>query len=179
MQRIAAFVLLVSLLPLILVLILLSRISYKESGLFKQERIGLKGVSFTLFKIRSMDVKKNKIGKFGSFIRRYKLDEIPQLINILKGDMSFVGPRPELPEYYVLHSKYPKKILEVKPGLTGLATLYFFNEDKLLQEFSVDAKFENWMYQRKVTLNSIYVNHQSFCFNLEIILKSIYKVLKQ
>jgi lipopolysaccharide/colanic/teichoic acid biosynthesis glycosyltransferase len=108
---------------------------------YKQIRVGKDGKEFTLLKFRSMTIgadkqglitvgNDNRVTRSGRFIRKTKIDEFPQLINILKGDMSVVGPRPEVPKYVALYTEDQKKVLSVRPGLTDLASLKYFDEQK-------------------------------------------------
>ncbi|MAA58250.1 MAG: glycosyl transferase, partial [Cryomorphaceae bacterium] len=111
---------------------------------YMQERIGRQGLPFKLYKFRSMRIDADQSGKLtvgmkdpritrvGIFIRRYKLDEFPQFINVLKGEMSIVGPRPEVHEFVALYTDTQKKVLEVKPGITDYASIEYFNENELL-----------------------------------------------
>ena len=137
--------------------------------------MGKNGKLFTIYKIRSLpaESRKNR-NSYGLFIRKYKLDELPQLLNVLLGDMSFVGPRPELPSYHEIHRDYPRELLSIKPGITGLATLYFYEEEKL--EVLSKAS-EDWMFQRKNSLNLIYYRHRNLCYDALIIVQSIGKVI--
>ena len=116
---------------------------------YKQQRVGLNGRDFTLYKFRSMATgsdkkglltvggKDSRITKAGYFIRKYKLDELPQLFNVLKGDMSFVGPRPEVRKYVDMYSEEQRRVLSVRPGITDIASMKYRNENDLL------AKAEN------------------------------------
>lgn len=156
----------------ILAFIIISSYYYRTNGLFIQKRIGKNKQPFTIYKIRSLPLEQQRKNSFGIFIRKFKLDELPQLINVLKGDMSFVGPRPELPEYYQLHKGFPMELFQLKPGITGLASIYFFNEDQLRKKKSGDA-FEKWMFLRKNTLNLIYLNNKSWLLDMYIIWRTI------
>jgi lipopolysaccharide/colanic/teichoic acid biosynthesis glycosyltransferase len=158
--------------PLLLLAALLVR--YKSPGpvIFRQKRVGRNGVLFTVFKFRTMAIDAQEDGpsltkrgdprvtRFGGFLRKYKLDELPQLINILRGDMSLVGPRPKLPHLEVMHMPF-------RPGLTGAATLAFRCEEEMLQDIP-DEELEayycrtikplkaklDWDYMRDATLAS-------------------------
>ena len=136
---ISIVLLVLAIIPLIL-LLLIASIDLRTKGLFVQERIGYLGKPFSLYKIRTLkgenhedvvSIKQQQTG-FGSFLRKTKLDELPQLINILKGEMSLVGPRPDIPGYADLLRGEDRIVLNVKPGLTGPATLKYKNEDELL-----------------------------------------------
>ena len=140
---------LVFLSPLFIFLSLWVGLSSRGGVFYKQRRVGLNGRDFTLYKFRSMAVgsdkkglltvggKDNRVTKAGYFIRKYKLDELPQLFNVLKGDMSFVGPRPEVRKYVDMYSEEQKRVLSVRPGITDIASMKYRNENDIL------AKAEN------------------------------------
>jgi lipopolysaccharide/colanic/teichoic acid biosynthesis glycosyltransferase len=134
--------------PLGLLLSLCILLESKGGVFYRQERIGLNGKPFTLLKLRSMRPNADTQGKLtvgardprvtrvGAFIRKYKLDEFPQFINVLKGEMSVVGPRPEVVEYVRQYSEEQRKVLNYKPGITDLASITYFEENKLLANSS-------------------------------------------
>ena len=160
--------LLIVLFPLIIMIAICVFIFLGSPIIFKQERIGYKEKRFTIYKFRSMTNKKDENGNllddekrlnnFGKFLRFTSLDEIPQLYNILKGDMSFIGPRPQLIEYLPLYSKTQKKRHDVKPGITGWAQINGRNNISWQQKFEYDV----W-----------YVENQSFKLDMIIFLKTI------
>lgn len=132
--------------PLLLIVAILIKISSPGSVFYRGERVGKNGKAFKIFKFRTMVVDADKIGgpstsaddgrllRIGKFLRRHNLDELPQLINILKGEMSFVGPRPEIPsEVETYEDEIKKIILSVKPGMTDLATLANIHEEEILR----------------------------------------------
>ena len=133
------------LLPFLIIIAILIKVDSKGPILFIQGRVGKNNKDFNIFKFRTMRVQSqtkglltlgnndSRITKIGYFLRRYKIDEFPQLINILKGDMSFVGPRPELRYYVNFYSDDDLKIFAVRPGITGLASLKYRNEVELLE----------------------------------------------
>ena len=134
---------LIILLPFMLIIAILIKFDSKGTVFFKQIRITKGGKEFKIFKYRTMKVgsdkysqitvgKDERITKIGSFLRKYKLDEIPQLINVLIGDMSLVGPRPEVPKYVALYTDEQKEILKVRAGITDYASIEFSNENDLL-----------------------------------------------
>ena len=169
--------------PLILLCILSARINTKRSGLFVQERIGQYGKSFNIRKIRTMiDVpemvgntitSKNdaRITNLGSFLRATKLDELPQLWNVLVGEMSFVGPRPDVAGYADNLGVKGKLLLSMKPGITGPATIKY-REEELLLSLVEDAKAynDNVIYPDKVKLNLEYLDNWSLYADLRYIL---------
>ncbi len=142
--------------------------------LFKQERPGKNGEPFTFYKFRTMSNKKNKEGEllqdkdrittFGSFLRKTSLDELPSLLNVLKGDMSLVGPRPLLVQYLSLYSKFQKRRHEVKPGITGWAQVNGRNSISWGKKFELDV----W-----------YVDNRTFMLDLKILFLTVYKVFKR
>lgn len=160
--------------PILLIVALLVRIKLGSPIIFKQERPGLHEKIFTLYKFRTMTDEKDKDGnllpddqrltKFGKLLRSTSLDELPELFNILKGDMSIVGPRPLAVQYLPYYNKTEKKRHSVLPGLTGLAQVNGRNTTNWPERFAYDIK---------------YVNHISFLMDLSIILKTLGKVIKR
>jgi len=187
---IMALVGLILLLPLFL-LIALAIVADSRGGVFyKQERIGKNRKPFNLLKFRSMSVGADKKGlltvgsndsrvtKAGLFIRKYKLDELPQLINILTGDMSFVGPRPEVQKYVDQYSAEQLKVLQVRPGLTDYASLEYFNENELLSKSpNPEATYIHEVMPAKLNLNFKYIENQGFFTDLKLIFRTIGRVL--
>ena len=141
-----AIVLLLILAPVLMVLAIAIRLDSSGPAFFRQERIGRGGRAFRILKFRTMRVdaesrgvqitigRDPRITRVGEILRRYKLDELPQMINILRGEMSWVGPRPEVPRYVALYTAEQREILEYRPGLTGPASLKFSDESSLLAE---------------------------------------------
>ncbi len=129
---ILSIILLLGLLPLIGIALLFAALSTKSFGLFTQQRIGQQAKPFTIYKLKTMH--DGKVTKIGTFLRKFKIDELPQLINILKGEMSFVGPRPDLPGYYDQLIGDDRNVLELRPGLTSLAAIKYRNEEELLAQ---------------------------------------------
>ena len=119
---------LVFFLPFLLIIWLILVISTKSNSLFFQQRVGQFGQLFTIYKFKTMQPNSEQVTKFGWFLRKYKLDELPQLINVLKGDMSLVGPRPDIQGYYDVLKNENRKILELKPGITSEASLKYYND---------------------------------------------------
>lgn len=152
----------------------LAVIDTRSNGIFTQERIGQFGKGFKIYKLRSIQIESKEgrlqISRIGRFLRKYKLDELPQLINVLIGEMSVVGPRPDIVGYYDLLEGENRKILELKPGLTSMASLKYFNEDALLNREEDPLYFnDNVLFPDKVQLNLDYYYHQSFLGDLKII----------
>lgn len=158
---------------------LMAVIDTKTNGIFIQERIGQYGRKFKIYKFRTMQVvpssDEKRISKIGRILRNYKLDELPQLFNILKGEMSVVGPRPDLPGYYDLLEGENRKILELKPGLTSLASLKYNKEEQLLEEQESPAIYnDSVIFPDKVQMNLDYYYHRSFWGDLVIVLKTVW-----
>jgi lipopolysaccharide/colanic/teichoic acid biosynthesis glycosyltransferase len=157
---------------------------------YKQIRVGKDGKEFTLLKFRSMTVGADKQGlitvgndsrvtRSGRFIRKTKIDEFPQLINIIKGEMSVVGPRPEVPKYVALYTEDQKKVLSVRPGLTDLASLKYFDEQKLLGESDDPEKtYRNEIMPKKLELNLQYLAQQSLFLDFKLIFSTIFRIFK-
>ncbi len=186
---ITALIGLIVLLPFLLIIALLIVADGKGGPFFKQTRVGRNGTPFYLFKFRTMRPRSESTGKLtigsddpritriGHFLRNYKLDEVPQLWNILKGDMSLVGPRPEVPEYVDIYTEEERKVLEVRPGLTDEASLAYFNEDELLARAAdPEAEYRERILPEKLRLNRQYVEEQGFRKDLSIILRTLRKV---
>jgi len=177
------------LLPVFLVVIFLLKLDSKGSIIYKQVRVGLNLNNFELYKFRTMckDADKkglltvgdhdNRITRFGYWLRKYKIDELPQLFNILKGEMSFVGPRPEVLKYVQLYDAVQKRVLTVKPGITDWASIRFINENQLLENADDPENYYiNTIIPTKVNENLKYIDHNNLWIDLKIIsttLKSI------
>ena len=144
-----------------------------DTPFFLQKRIGQYGREFTIFKFRTID-SNGSISKFSKFLRKYKIDEFPQLINILIGEMSFVGPRPDLPGYYDLLQGEQRQVLNLKPGLTGYASLKYFKEEEILSKQMNPEYFNDYViFPEKVKLNLWYYHHISLWLDLKIIIKTL------
>lgn len=160
---------------IILLCILISTLDTKSIGIFTQERIGQHGKIFTIFKIKTINDRLKTISMFGKFLRKSKLDELPQLFNIIKGDMSVVGPRPDIPGYYDALEGENRKILELKPGLTSEASIKYRNEEMLLQSVSNPKKYnDEIIFPDKVKMNLNYYYDHNLLIDLKIILKTIF-----
>lgn len=151
-------------------------IDTRSNGLFVQERIGQFGKLFKIYKLKSINDNSKNISKFGIFIRKYKIDELPQLLNILKGNMSFVGPRPDIAGYYDKLDGDNRKILNLKPGLTSTAAIKYANEDEILQNQKDAQQYNDLIiFPDKVKMNLEYYYNQSFLLDLQIIIKTFTK----
>ncbi len=173
---------LVFLSPFLLVVACLIRLKMPGgSVIFKQKRVGQHGRLFTVYKFRSMTVagegktsiaaaEESRITPLGEKLRRYKLDELPELWNVLKGDMSFVGPRPDVPGYADKLKGEDRNILKLKPGITGPASLKYRNEEELLSNVSDPIAYNNEViYPDKIKLNLYYYYHYSFVKDIQMI----------
>ncbi len=169
----------------ILVLILLATISTRKFGLYTQLRVGKNAKMFTMYKIRTMHGSDNelfitliddkRITIFGKFLRKFKLDELPQLFNVLKGDMSFVGPRPDIKGYADELKGEERIILSVKPGITGPATLRYKDEELLLSKQSDPLKYnDEVIWREKIKINIKYIENWTLIDDLKFILKTIF-----
>lgn len=171
-----SFLALVLLFWLLLITIIIASIDTKSFGLFVQKRIGQFGKPFWIFKIKSMHDTTHKISSFGSFLRKSKLDELPQLVNIFLGQMSFVGPRPDVPGYYDQLEGEAKKILELKPGLTSEASIKYANEEAILSLQENPLLYNDTvLFPDKVKMNLEYYYKRSILVDLQIIFKTVFK----
>ncbi|CAM4082379.1 sugar transferase [Flavobacterium sinopsychrotolerans] len=160
---------------------LLAVIDTQTNGIFTQERIGRHGVPFKIYKLRTIRTEsqsdKKYISRIGQFLRRFKLDELPQFFTVLKGEMSIVGPRPDLPGYYDLLTGENRKILELKPGLTCLASIKYNKEEFLLQKQESPLVYnDSIIFPDKVRLNLAYYYHRSFWGDLVVIWNTVWVV---
>jgi lipopolysaccharide/colanic/teichoic acid biosynthesis glycosyltransferase len=158
---------------------LLAVIDTHTNGIFTQERIGQYGVPFKIYKLCTIRTEshtgKKYISRIGQFLRRFKLDEMPQFFNVLKGEMSIVGARPDVPGYYNLLTGENRKILELKPGLTSLASIKYNKEEFLLQKQELPLVYnESVIFPDKVRLNLAYYYNRSFSGDMLLILKTVW-----
>jgi len=172
----------------IIILIIVSTIDTGEMGLFSQARVGKNAFFFQIYKIRTMKSNKsilttvttthdNRLTSFGKFLRKYKLDELPQLMNVLKGDMSFVGPRPDVLGFADQLQGEDKIILSVRPGITGPASIFFRNETFLLGEQENPEKYNlEVIWPKKVSINRKYIKEYSFGRDLYYIVQTLLKL---
>ena len=181
---------LIILFPFMLMIAILIKLDSKGPVFFKQVRVTKNGREFKIFKYRTMKVgsdkysqitvgKDDRITKIGMFLRTYKLDEIPQLINVLLGDMSLVGPRPEVPKYVALYTDEQKEILKVRAGITDYASIEFSDENDLLAlEKDPEKAYIEKIMPKKIELNKKYLSEISILTDIKIILLTIKKILK-
>lgn len=179
-----------ALLPFFLLIALLILVSSGFPVFYSQQRVGKNDVDFYLLKFRTMKKDADKTGLLtvgekdtritaaGQFLRKYKLDELPQLFNVLKGDMSIVGPRPEVRKYVALYSTEQKKVLTVLPGITDHASIAYSNENEILaQSKDPEQYYIQEVMPAKLKLNLEYVQNNTFAGDMGIILKTIGKIL--
>ena len=164
-------------LPLLVVLYTIAAIDTQQNGIFSQKRIGQFGIPFTIYKIRTFGRSTEKpISTIGVLLRNSKLDELPQLWNILIGNMSFVGPRPDIAGYYDLLQGEDRKILELKPGITSLASIKYANEDVLLAQQEYPLVYNDTeIFPDKVKMNLTYYYNHSLFGDIEIIWKTLFR----
>lgn len=171
----------------ILIFIIIASIQTTSFGVFKQKRVGKHGKLFTMYKIKSMDVDNNhsmqtndeRITRFGKFLRRTKLDELPQLFNVLLGDMSIVGPRPDIEGYADELLGEDRIILSVRPGITGPATLKFSNEERILAKEKDPVKYnDEIIWPQKVKLNKEYIEQWSLKKDVSCLMETAKEVFR-
>ena len=176
--------------PVLLVVSVLVAVTSPGGVFFRQERIGKDGRPFRIFKFRSMRKDNaglkittgndSRITPVGRFLRKSKIDELPQLINVLAGDMSFVGPRPEVADYVNLYTPYQRQVLLVRPGITGLASIRFRNENDLLTASNdPNRTYVEQIMPRKIDLDLEYIPHASVFYDIKLIFQTFAVVIKE
>jgi lipopolysaccharide/colanic/teichoic acid biosynthesis glycosyltransferase len=186
-----ALVMLLLFSPLFLVLAVWISLDSRGGVFFGQERVGLNGSSFKLWKFRTMKPHAEKGGqltvgsadaritKAGYFLRKFKVDELPQLWNVVLGDMSVVGPRPEVPRYVALYTPEQRAVLSIRPGITDYASLRYFEESDLLaKSVNPEETYIREIMPAKLALNLDYVRRHSLSVDLAIIIKTGLRILK-
>lgn len=178
------------LVPLFIILAIAIRFSSPGPTFHKAKRVGKDGQEFRLYKFRTMVNNADKQGPgitaagdhritpVGRVLRRTKLDELPQLINVLHGEMSLVGPRPEDPRYVALYSEKQRTVLSVRPGITSLASVEYRNEEKILLGDDWEKLYIEKVMPDKLTLDLHYVENQSLWLDIKIILKTLLSLFK-
>jgi lipopolysaccharide/colanic/teichoic acid biosynthesis glycosyltransferase len=187
---VSSFIALVFLIPFIIIIAIFIKLSDGDSVFFVQKRIGQHGKPFSLIKFRTMRVHSEKSGQLtvgnhdsritpiGGFLRKYKIDELPQLFNVFKGEMSIVGPRPEVQKYVDLYSPKQKEILALKPGLTDYASITYINENEILGKSPhPEETYINEIMPQKINLALKYKDEEGLMTDLKIIFKTISKIL--
>lgn len=178
-------------LPIFLIIVIRIKFDSQNPIFFRQTRVGKNGKLFKIYKFRTMVENGEKMGlqvsksddpritKVGKFLRKYNLDEIPQFINVLRGDMSIVGPRPEVPKYVKLYKQDYREILKVKPGMTDYGTLQFMKENELLKDIeNYEEKYIKDILPIKIQYYKKYIKEMSVVNDLKIILQTISKIIK-
>lgn len=174
--------------PIFVFIIFLIKVVDKNKAFFLQERVGMNGKIFKIIKFKTMRNvssgtkitigRDSRITKLGLYLRRWKLDEIPQLFNVFKGEMSFVGPRPEVKEYVRLYEEEFKEILTVRPGITGLASLKYRNESEILEKSDDPLKFyTKIILPNKILLEKEYIKKKNVIYDLFLIILTLFKVV--
>jgi len=184
-----SFIGLIIISPLFIIISIIIFIETKGGVFYFQKRVGLNNNDFLLFKFRTMykdsDLKglltiggrDNRITKTGYYLRKYKLDELPQLLNVFIGNMSFVGPRPEVRKYVDLYNNQQKMVLSVKPGITDVASIEYFNENELLgKSQDPENTYINEVMPAKLILNLKYIEKRNLIKDIGIILKTVSKI---
>lgn len=187
---ISSFIGLLLLSPFLLIIALCVGLSSPGGVFYRQVRVGRYGKDFRLWKFRTMRPDSDKKGlltvggrdprvtRVGYFLRKYKLDELPQLLNVLTGDMSVVGPRPEVRKYVELYTPEQRKVLDVRPGITDYASIEYSNENELLAKSNDPEKtYIEEVMPAKLALNEKYIAEKSFATDMKIIFRTIGKIV--
>lgn len=186
-----ALVTIVALFPLFILIALLI-VSDSRGGVFyKQTRVGKNKINFYIYKFRTMVIepynanlltigdRDPRITRLGYWLRKYKIDELPQLVNILKGEMSFVGPRPEVKKYVDLYNQEQQRVFSVKPGITDWASIRFCGESKLLASArDPETYYINEIIPLKISHSLQYIDHHDLWIDLKIILLTLQRIIK-
>ena len=178
--------------PLFLIIAIWIKLDSDGPVFYKQVRVGRYGKDFKLFKFRSMRVGSDKKGlitigghdprvtRSGYFIRKYKLDEFPQLINVFIGDMSLVGPRPEVHKYVNMYTAEQLHVLDVRPGVTDLASIRYRNENEILETVdNPEQYYIDVIMQDKLRINLEYVANHSFLYDIKLIFKTFWEIVSK
>ena len=186
-DRIVAFIGLAVLWPVLIVVAILIKIKMPGGpAIFKQKRVGKDGRIFTMYKFRTMTVGhngssvsvagENRITPLGAILRKYKLDELPELWNVLIGDMSFVGPRPDVPGYADNLRGEDRLVLKLRPGITGPASIKYANEEEILAKVDDPQKYnDEVIFPDKVKINLNYYRNNSFAGDIRLIFATIFR----
>lgn len=185
-----SFLGLLFLLPVFLIIAVAIKLDSKGSVFFKQIRVGKDGKEFKIYKFRTMVVDAEKKGmqitvdgdsritKLGYYLRKTKIDELPQLINVLLGDMSFVGARPEVPKYVAMYAEDQRSILRIRPGITDIASIEYRDENSLLAKSNnPEETYIKEIMPRKIELNIQYIKDISIVTDIKLIFKTIFKII--
>lgn len=186
---IVSLIALAILLPFFVIIAVFILFDSRGGIFYLQTRIGKNEKPFKIFKFRTMRIgadkkglltigmKDSRITRVGIFLRKYKIDELPQLLNVLIGNMSLVGPRPETPNFVALYSDEQRKVFTVKPGITDEASIEYVNENEILSKYTdAEKAYVEIVMPAKLAINLKYVQHHSFGGDLKIIWKTIRKI---
>ena len=181
---------LVFLAPILLLIVLLLLATLNGTVIYKQVRVGRNNKDFKIFKFRTMYVNADKLGllsvgnrdpritQIGYYLRKFKLDELPQLLNVLKGDMSFVGPRPEVRKYVNFYNQKQMNVFKVRPGITDLASIEFRNESELLSnQEDPDSYYVNVIMPKKLQTNLDYLEKRTLIKDVGVIVKTFWAII--
>lgn len=181
----------VFLIPVFIIISLLIIMDSRGGVFYKQLRVGKAGKDFYLLKFRSMysnsdkkglltvGARDNRVTRVGYYLRKYKLDELPQLINVIMGNMSLVGPRPEVRKYVSLYTKEQLRVLDVRPGITDYASIEFSNENEILGKVSnPEEVYIKEIMPAKLALNLKYISDKSVITDLNIICRTLFKIFR-
>jgi lipopolysaccharide/colanic/teichoic acid biosynthesis glycosyltransferase len=187
---IASIIGIILLIPLFVVIWILVISESTGGGFYRQQRVGKNGKDFGLLKFRTMHTGSDKKGlltvggrdprvtRVGFYLRKYKLDELPQLFNVLTGEMSLVGPRPEVRKYVNLYNTSQLRVLDIKPGITDYASIEFSNENEILgRAANPETIYIEEIMPKKLELNLKYIAEQSMWTDLKIIFRTVIKIL--
>jgi len=186
-----SFLSLVLLFPLFIIIGILIKVDSVGPIFFLQNRVGYKCVIFKIIKFRTMYINSENTGKltyykdirvtnFGSFLRRYKIDELPQLINVLVGEISLVGPRPNVKSEVDLYTNVEKKLLSIKPGITDFSSLVFSDEEKILKDKKkIYLAYNQLLRPWKSRLGLIYIKHKSILLDLELMIFTLVALISK
>ena len=177
--------------PILILISIMVKLTSKGPIIFKQERVGKNKKIFYMYKFRTMTdcddrasdrqvtvINDQRITRIGRILRKYKIDELPQLYNVLKGDMSFVGPRPEVKKYVKFYEEEYDEILKIKPGITDLASIEYIDENTIISKYSDPEKvYIEEVLPKKLMLNKRYIEEMSIKNDILLILKTIKKII--
>ncbi|EIF6297508.1 sugar transferase [Clostridium perfringens] len=177
--------------PIFILVSIMIKLTSKGPIIFKQERVGKNKKIFYIYKFRTMTecddrasdrqvtvINDQRITRIGRILRKYKIDELPQLYNVLKGDMSFVGPRPEVKKYVKFYEEEYDEILKIKPGITDLASIEYIDENTIISKYSDPEKiYIEEVLPKKLMLNKRYIEEMSIKNDILLILKTIKKII--
>lgn len=172
-----SFIAICALAPVLLILLVIAAIDTGSTGLFFQERVGRHGATFEIFKLRTMHKNNGHISKVGAKLRRYKLDELPQIVNVLLGHMSIVGPRPDILGYYDQLTGEERKVLCLRPGLTSRAAIKYSDEESILKVRTDALEYNDTIiFPDKVRMNLQYYYNHNLKTDLRIIWETVVQV---